>query len=203
MYDPGFRDSGAKYFRHCSGQIYGVSRMVAQYIHDHGRAVQVDPLKPTSKAPGTMPLTLEYDKLHSNSAFNFNLRRYTTAPYCTATPTRTSAWEAGSSGWTWSMWTSGTSAARQGLTLVHFPAQPKLFWSHLPMFPCLMDWGKIMQPTLSHKLCLRPAEKRTSLSPCCQDCRGNKQCIASFQWGCSGVCDPLKNIPVIHNSCPQ
>jgi hypothetical protein len=24
----------------------------------------------------------------------------------------------------------------QGLTLVHFSAQPEPFWSHLPMFPC-------------------------------------------------------------------
>jgi len=39
--------------------------------------VQLDPVKPTLKAPGTMPLTLKYDKLPSNSAFNFDLRRYT------------------------------------------------------------------------------------------------------------------------------
>ena len=35
----------------------------------------------------------------------------------------------------------------QGLTLVHFSAQPKPFWSHPPLSPCLIDWGKIMQPT--------------------------------------------------------
>jgi len=28
------------------------------------------------------------------------------------------------------------------LTLVHFSAQRKPFWSHLPVFPCLVDWGK-------------------------------------------------------------
>jgi hypothetical protein len=35
----------------------------------------------------------------------------------------------------------------QGLTLVHFSAQPKPFWSHLPVYPCLIDWGEIMHPT--------------------------------------------------------
>jgi hypothetical protein len=45
----------------------------------HGRAVQVDPIKPTLKAPGTMPLTLKYDILLSNSAFNSNLCCYHTA----------------------------------------------------------------------------------------------------------------------------
>ena len=39
--------------------------------------MQVDPIKPTLKAPGTKPLTLKCDKLISNSAFNFNLLRYT------------------------------------------------------------------------------------------------------------------------------
>jgi len=35
----------------------------------------------------------------------------------------------------------------QGLTLVHFSAQPQPFWSHLPVSPayvspCEIDWGK-------------------------------------------------------------
>jgi len=34
-----------------------------------------------------------------------------------------------------------TDAAVQGLTLVHFQAQPKPFRSHLPVSPCLIDWG--------------------------------------------------------------
>jgi len=38
--------------------------------------VQVDPIKPSLKAPGTMRLKLEYGKLLSNFAFKFNLRRY-------------------------------------------------------------------------------------------------------------------------------
>jgi len=39
----------------------------------HGRAVQVDPIKPTLKAPGTKRLKLKYDKLLSNFAFKFQL----------------------------------------------------------------------------------------------------------------------------------
>jgi len=39
------------------------------------------------------------------------------------------------------------SAWWQGLTLVDFSAQPKLFWSHLPVSPCLIDCGEIMRPT--------------------------------------------------------
>jgi hypothetical protein len=41
-----------------------------------GRAVQVDPIKPTLKAPGTKRLNLQYDELLSIFAFKFNLRRY-------------------------------------------------------------------------------------------------------------------------------
>jgi len=39
--------------------------------------VQVDPIKPTLKAPGTERLKLKYDEPPSNFAFKFNLRRYT------------------------------------------------------------------------------------------------------------------------------
>jgi len=42
----------------------------------HGRAVQVHPIKPTLKAPGTKPLKVEHEKLCSNFAFKFKLRRY-------------------------------------------------------------------------------------------------------------------------------
>jgi len=38
--------------------------------------VQVHPIKPTLKAPGTKRLKLEYDVLLSNFAFRFNMRRY-------------------------------------------------------------------------------------------------------------------------------
>ena len=46
-----------------------------------GRAVQVVPIKPTLKPPGTKRLKLKYDELLSNFAFNFNLRRYTWSIY--------------------------------------------------------------------------------------------------------------------------
>ena len=38
--------------------------------------MQVDPLKPTLKAPETNRLKLEYQKMLSSFAFKFNLRRY-------------------------------------------------------------------------------------------------------------------------------
>jgi len=41
-----------------------------------GRAVQVDPIKPTLKAPGIERLKLKYEELLSNFGFKFNLRRY-------------------------------------------------------------------------------------------------------------------------------
>ena len=42
-----------------------------------GRAVQVEPIKHTLKAPGPKYLKLEYDKLLSTFAFKFNSRRFT------------------------------------------------------------------------------------------------------------------------------
>jgi len=44
-----------------------------------GEAVQVDPMKPTLKAPGTKRLKLQYGEPLSNFAFKFNLRRYNLA----------------------------------------------------------------------------------------------------------------------------
>ena len=38
--------------------------------------MQIDPIKPTLKAPGTKRLKLNFDEPLSNVAFNFNLRRY-------------------------------------------------------------------------------------------------------------------------------
>jgi len=45
----------------------------------HGRAVQVFPIKPKLKPPGTKRLKLKCDVLLSNYAFKFNLRCYTMA----------------------------------------------------------------------------------------------------------------------------
>jgi len=42
-----------------------------------GQAVQIDPIKPTLKAPGIKLLKLKCDDPRSNFAFTFNLRRYT------------------------------------------------------------------------------------------------------------------------------
>jgi len=42
-----------------------------------GRAVQVDPIKPMLKAPGTKHLKLKSDELLLSFAFKFNLSRYT------------------------------------------------------------------------------------------------------------------------------
>jgi len=39
--------------------------------------MQVDPIKPTLKAPETKRLKLKHDEPLSNDAFNLNLRRYT------------------------------------------------------------------------------------------------------------------------------
>jgi len=44
-----------------------------------GRVVQVDPIKPVLKAPGSQRLRLRCDILLSNYAFKFNLRRYSKA----------------------------------------------------------------------------------------------------------------------------
>ena len=41
-----------------------------------GRALQVDPMKPTLKAPGSKRSKLKYDKLLSSFAYNLKLRRY-------------------------------------------------------------------------------------------------------------------------------
>ena len=45
--------------------------------HD-GRAVQVDPIKPTLEAPGTKHLKLLFDEPPSNFAFKINYCRYMT-----------------------------------------------------------------------------------------------------------------------------
>ena len=74
---------------------------VAATRHAHGRAVQVDPIKPTLKPPGTKRLKLEYDEPLSSFAFNFKLRHYIMyAEYLAKV----------------------FQAAGKGLTLVHFPA---------------------------------------------------------------------------------
>ena len=73
-------------FGSAAGQVFGrvVSRATwvsGRVAHPTtyavlGEAVQVDPIKPTLKAPGIKLLNLNYDRPLSNFAFKFNLRRY-------------------------------------------------------------------------------------------------------------------------------
>jgi hypothetical protein len=51
-----------------------------------GRAVQVDPMNSKLKPPGTKRLKLKCDILLSTSAFKFNLRCYSSAPWRSASP---------------------------------------------------------------------------------------------------------------------
>ena len=44
--------------------------------------MQVGPIKPTLKAPGTKRLKLKYDVLLPNFAFKSNLRRYNLGSFC-------------------------------------------------------------------------------------------------------------------------
>jgi len=55
----------------------GITRSRTSTRSRTGRAVQVKPMKPILKAPGTKRLKLKYGGLLSNFAFNFYLRRYT------------------------------------------------------------------------------------------------------------------------------
>jgi hypothetical protein len=60
---------------HCGGCAGAVRGGHAR----QGRAVQVERIKPTSRAPGTKRLKPKYDEPLSNFAFIFNLRRQTKA----------------------------------------------------------------------------------------------------------------------------
>jgi hypothetical protein len=79
---------------------------------------RLTPIKPKLKAPGTKRLKLTFDKLLSNFAFKFNLRR---CSKCCDKPTKKVTTGAiystpDAQGYMW-----------QGLTLVRFPAQPEPF----------------------------------------------------------------------------
>jgi len=83
----------------------------------------------------------------------------------------------------------GSVCLGQGLTLVHFSAQPKPFWSHLPVSPCLIDWGNIMHPTY-------PTQCAT-LSRKVDDCK-------PLAWGCCGrgarPARPRQGLTIVHFS---
>ena len=96
--------------------------------------MQVDPVKFTLKAPGTNPSTLKYDGPLSTFAFKFNLRRYMEAgldPAMLATdlaeylvrkgvPFRETHHISGAA-------VKLAEDRGQGLTLVHYSAQPEPF----------------------------------------------------------------------------
>ena len=88
-----------------------------------GRAVQVDPIKPTLKAPVLKLLKLDCDDLRLNFAFKFNLRRYSSAPASSA-PTRPSSPRSGTCSCA-ARRSTLSRQPRQGATLVHFSAQSK------------------------------------------------------------------------------
>ena len=122
--------------------------------------MQVDPINPTLKPPGSKPLKLKYGIPLSSFAFKFNLRRYSKAAF-------------------------EQQKQRHGLkawafTLVHFSAQPKPFWSHLPVSPCLIEWGKIMHPTYPTKCAyVEPKIGRVLVSPWVKE-RGRAVGIQTF-----------------------
>jgi len=60
----------------------------AQRAHQHGMAVQVDPMRPNLKPRGTKRLKLKCDILLSTSAFKFNLRHYSMAGVTSSTVAR-------------------------------------------------------------------------------------------------------------------
>ena len=53
-----------------------------RHRHQHGRPVQLDPIKPNLKPPGTERLKLKCDVLLSTFALKFNLCRYSMALHC-------------------------------------------------------------------------------------------------------------------------
>ena len=79
-----------------------------------GKAVQVDPMKPKLKPPGTKRLKLKCDILLSTSAFKFSLRRYTKVCSDMNKPDGQKV-----------VPPQRAEVLRQGLTLVQFSAQHK------------------------------------------------------------------------------
>jgi hypothetical protein len=90
-----------------------------------GEAVQVEPMNPKLKEPGTERFKLQYDNLVSRFAFKSNLRRYNpgwgriTWTRRVTRWTREGARSRGDSHW--------RRAPRQELTFVRFLAQPEPF----------------------------------------------------------------------------
>jgi len=90
-----------------------------------GRAVQVDPIRPTLKAPGTKRLKLEYDRLLLCFAFYFNVRRCTKEE----APAETGAVAAAGGGRTGA---SAAAAAAAAAALVRPGGDESLVSRHVP-----------------------------------------------------------------------
>jgi len=90
--------------------------------------VQVDPIKPTLKAPGTKRLKPLHDEPLSNFTFKYNLRRYKMAK-CNQ-PISCGAFNNDGSIFAYAVsydWSKGGHDPQAGATLVHFSAQRKRF----------------------------------------------------------------------------
>ena len=112
-----------------------------------GRAVQVDPIKPTLKAPGTKRLKVTHDKLLSSFAFNFNLRRYTPATTTSSTPPASLSWTA------------------RGRPLHSYSVFPPANFSFLTwVLSCLVPETNGNYPNLIPRWCGGDAKVRRSLS---------------------------------------
>ena len=93
--------------------------------------MQLDPMKPSLKAPGSMLLILRYDGPVSNFAFKFILHRYTEAVAALRDMLRFVVIET-ASGYILGLVNYAPPVQMsmcdwQGLTPVHFSAQPKPF----------------------------------------------------------------------------
>jgi hypothetical protein len=80
-----------------AGDLKRMKQLIDNGVDPNGGAVRVDPIKNTWKAAGTERLNLKYQKLLSNFAFIFNLRRYPTAS--TTTTARRSTWRRRRASW--------------------------------------------------------------------------------------------------------
>jgi hypothetical protein len=86
--------------------------------------VQVDPIEPTLKPPGTKHLKLKCDILLSTFAFKFNVRRYDMELIAFRARAAVLAQDLAC---TAAMTMALTDATGRGATLVHFSAQRKRF----------------------------------------------------------------------------
>jgi hypothetical protein len=116
-----------------------------------GRCILIvsEPVLKASLVSWHQSLNLKCVTLFSSFSFNCNLRHYTQEMYLLdhlVDPSNPVMGQLGESGEGVVGARSGRAVialhAGQGLTLVHFSAQPEPFWSHLHVSPCLTDRGE-------------------------------------------------------------